>query len=384
MYFVINDLVVARLTIAGVLEITGTLSESQTLAASPSNPKGLNSSGKIYISLNTNVTLMTIDEYGNVELAGTLTPDQTLSFSGNQWEIESDATTGWLNVGGYRVGDFDVTGNLELAGSVVSPVPVITLPVVLTLSHDLYADYEFPGDSDSAFWINGLTNKWRRKSVARIAAHGANDAADGFLKERTISVEGILRADTEAEYRTKKDALVRACSREGSRLWVDYERYYPLDGPAKLTENWLAGYFMRGANITIQWLQTQPFALSSDLITGTVDVTTDPQTFYIDASDSVEEVYPMFRVTAIDNITSLKVKNVSDSNREWEYTDAAFVTGTNVEVDGVVGTVVHSVQGNRIVFFDGPWIRLLPGVNNELEISGGDCTLYYEYRNHYL
>jgi len=389
MYFVIDYVTVAELTKTGNLKLLGDLVESQVLPSAPDEPRGWDSSREcLYIALSDKTRLLEIYANGDCCLAGQETPDQALTWTGNNWEIESDASEAWLNIDGARPAELNNSGDLLLINNVLPYQTFSALPELLTLTHAIAGDYEFPQMTDQpqgAFWFETIPTKTRVRESNRAGRHGVKDSGDGFYSERIIEIRGFLKALTNNAYETAKDALYRAITREDLELWTNFDRYLPLkrlDGSVQ--EKFLKGFFQRGSEWRIKFLMENPFWVSATLTQNTEAITTNPETYYITYNGSVD-AHPIIKITAGEDIPNLQIANVTDS-REFTYADAAFLNGEEVHFDCDLGTVTLVGAGtpNRIDKFDGPWLRLIPG-NNEIRVTGTtSATVIVEYRERYL
>ncbi len=76
------------------------------------------------------------------------------------------------------------------------------------------------------------------------------------------------------------------------------------------------------------------------------------------------------------------MKNETDGDKSFTYTDPNFTTGKKLTVDCVDGSV--DLDGsNTIQYFAGYPLRLLAG-NNTLEYTGGNCSIVVKHRDRWL
>jgi hypothetical protein len=382
MYFVINSIVVGRLDIDGTLALMGEVAESQALPAAPTSSVGYDSDrGTIYIPLPDKTRLFEIDSNGDVSIAGGVMTFQTIAWSGNNWEIANSSTKAWANIAGYRPLDFVATTlDMDLAGDVLSYEPNLgTLPTVIILTHAIAADFEFNENS----WVKRIQGKTRSKVIPSLGMDGGRESSDGKLQARMIEVETIIREASPALYRAAKDALYQAVSRSDLLLWLDYERYAPLALLDSYREVFLPGYFGVGARFIIRFEQELPLWLSADLVTDTQAITSSPETYFIQ-TDSQQNVFPIFEITAEEDLPTFEIENVTDG-RTLEYNDSFFENGRTVTIDCEHFTVeLDGGLGNRIHQISGQPLRLLGGANNEIKVTGGNCSILTTYRNRYI
>jgi phage-related protein len=380
MYFVIGGNTVAELAIDGTFYIAGSINESQILPAAPTASVGYDSTrGVIYVPLNDSTRLFEIDSVGDVNISGSVLPSQIITWTGNNWEINNGASTAWFNIAGYRPGELNAVGDLKLAGHVTPYSSLDAPPTVVVASHAVAADFEF----NEQTWIKKIDTNGKVKVRQRVGIHGGHDTGDGFLRERKVELLTVLRGTSPATYRAIKDALYTAVTREDLQLALDYERYLELKRIVKASEEFLPGMFGTGAKIKMQFVCENPFWVSSDLTTVDQTITSSPQTFYVNCG-SQQEVYPIIRIEANEDIPNLDFENVTDG-RSFDYDDTLFETGRTVTIDCKLGTVtLDGGHGNRIHNFSGQFIRLLKAANNELKVTGGNCDVQIEYRNYYL
>ena len=124
-YFVIDRVVVARLTDAGNLYIRGHVKEDRAQqAATSANPLWHDTArNTICLALDDNTRIMEIDASGNIILVGYYKEDATIAQAGNDNEITSDASFGYININGTRCATVSAAGVLAVAGAIYEDQP---------------------------------------------------------------------------------------------------------------------------------------------------------------------------------------------------------------------------------------------------------------------
>lgn len=378
-YFVIGNVTVGELRVSGDFLMTGTVFENEVLPVGTTFPIGYDSvRDSIYIALTDFTRVLEINNNGDLLLAGNIAKNQTIAWAGANWEIESDATTAWMNITGIRPLLVDALGDTNISGDTFEGAAFIALPTVLTFSSFAFADYEFPPES----WIKTLKTKVRSKPADIVDSHLSKNRADGMLDHRQLEINCILRGATQAAYQVLADALYEAIYRDDLRLTVNPGRYAELAQLVDVQEKFLAGYHFVGAKFRIRFLQEKPFWVDSAETIVTEIIAGSPTTFNVTNAGGLD-VQPEIRITAAADAPLINIQNNTDDSRNFDYNDELFLNTEETRINSELGTVTLVGTGNRIAKFDGQWLRLIPGVNS-LTYTGANATIEVIFRNRYL
>lgn len=219
------------------------------------------------------------------------------------------------------------------------------------------------------------SHKTRFREDARLLAHGS--AINGFAFEaRDITVAGKINSVDEATQRTLLRTILRMAGRQDVRLRYDSTFYVNV---ARLKDPKRVHRLATGKKLTevdLTWRATDPFWYSSSLEQhvetlagdGSFTVTID-STIFPDVSPSIVITAP-----SVGSVGTLTLTNTSDEEeRSFTYADTALRDGASVTLDCRVGTATRG-STNAVRFFEGLWLRLVPG-DNVLEYTGGACTI---------
>ena len=251
----------------------------------------------------------------------------------------------------------------------------------LTLTSDGGTVYNFSG----SFWI--IDNEWTKtSSIKNIAyAHGGRNVADNFLQARTITIEGLLYADSIALLETAERLLVKAILR-GGKLTVSDDtvsryidvRYGSKSGTYILEGNRYAKPY------TITFIAEYPFWQDSTETTDT-QVLAGNGTFTVDNSGSDEIVLPIIEIIADQaaDLPGIRIKNKTDGNMVFEYIDASFLAGAALIIDSSLGTVKLNNNDAMEYVTIANFLRLQPEINT-FAYEGNACTINVKFRKVYL
>jgi phage-related protein len=212
---------------------------------------------------------------------------------------------------------------------------------------------------------------------------GGKDVSDGFPVSRTVTVNGVLQADTAALYETAKRALVAAILKGGYLKRVDdvVDRYIEVKG-GSITENFTTPEQL--ADIEIRFLAEFPFWEDSTETTDS-QVMAGNGSFTVDGSGSDYIMFPKIEIEADQGVSvpAIKLKNNDDGGMYFEHADTGFIAGAILIIDSREGTVKLNNNDNMAYFVTPRFLRLQPKVNNFI-YEGAAATVRVKYRKYYL
>jgi len=256
----------------------------------------------------------------------------------------------------------------------------LSIPYLSIIDEDSNT-YNFESD----FWIRGIGWQTSRNVNNKSFAAGGKDISDSFLQARTVEIEGSLRADSLAALETKVRNLQKACLKGGSLYVSDdmVSRYLTVSN-AQIDELYTGNYRMeKGLNIS--FLVEYPFWQSNTLTEDANIISSAPETFYVDNSDSDFLVFPIITIEADQgsDVPNIKLQNKTDGGMILEYDDPLFVIGSTVVINCFNGTVQRD-NANSIENLTTAKFLRLQNANNTIEYTGNDCTITYSWRKIYL
>ncbi len=251
----------------------------------------------------------------------------------------------------------------------------------LTLTSDGGDVYNFP----ASFWY--VANDWAKTSDIRNIAYadGGRNVGDNFLRARTITIEGVLYADSLTALETAERALINATLKGGTLTVSDdtVSRYIDVRF-ATSAETYIqeGNRFSKPKNITM--IATYPLWEDSSLITD-VNVLAGNGSFTVDNSGSDRLVLPVIEFVADQgsDLPSVQLRNQSDGLMEFEYVDASFIAGATLTVDSAAGTVKLNNSDTIENVTEARFLRL-QNVNNTFLYEGNACTINVKFRKVYL
>lgn len=214
---------------------------------------------------------------------------------------------------------------------------------------------------------------WAKRSRMRelAYAHGGVDGADGKVKGRAIRLRGIIHGDTIAEYECQRRDLFAMLAKDDLQLSTVTTKYLKVKRAVAISDTAIAGRYLTAAELEIRFLLENPFWVYASQVIDTQTIASSPYQWQVNNDKNIE-VAPILEITASASCTDVTVKNITDNNRSFDYDDTSFTSGVVVTADCEEGTVDRDAT-NTIRFFDGRFLRLLPGPNT-LEYTGGNCT----------
>lgn len=252
-----------------------------------------------------------------------------------------------------------------------------TVPYLILTDDDGNA-YNFP----ISFWLKD--EPFSVNSAIQKLAYfpGGKDISDFSPKERTLTIEGYLQADTVAAFETAIRNLSLAILK-GGKLSIsnDYvSRYIDVRNP-QVTNEW--EYYPRFKNISITFSVDFPFwEDASEQSEDDIFAGNDSLVVTVTGSDYV--IFPVIQIDADQaaDLPGVKLRNLDDGGVTCEYNDPGFVAGDSLIIDCKEGTVKKNGNNTIAYFNPGVFLRLQPG-SNTIEYEGNACTLTVTYRRVY-
>lgn len=215
----------------------------------------------------------------------------------------------------------------------------------------------------------------RMELIAKAFADGGVDRGDDMIDIRSLMLEGQLFAETDSQYDNKWNELILNLNQKDFHLEDGDWRI--LIGRARMIDQiFPRGLRKRLGEIEIEFVALDPFWYHKDLSAKGEDCPTPPTQFVVINTGSYA-VYPIIKITANVNNPNMSVKNITDGDILFSYEDVGFTIDKKLVVDCKKGTV-ELEETNTIRYFDGQFLRLLPG-NNTIEYDGADAHVSFEW-----
>lgn len=215
----------------------------------------------------------------------------------------------------------------------------------------------------------------RMELIAKAFADGGADRGDDMIDIRTLSLEGQLFANMDSQYDNKWNELV---------IKLTQKNFYLEDGDWRILigrAGMIGQAFPRGlrkrlGEIEIELVALDPFWYYKNLSSKGENCPTPPTQFVVLNGGSYA-VCPIIKIIANANNPDMTVKNIADGDVLFSYQDTGFTIGKELVVDCKEGKV--ELDGtNTIRYFNGQFLRLLPG-NNTIEYDGADAHVNFEW-----
>jgi len=239
--------------------------------------------------------------------------------------------------------------------------------------------YNFPAE----FWLEsgGISNNIN--VINKFFTAGGGNVADGFLQARTISISGILRADTPAALDTLKEAFTIACL-DGGDLTISDDlksRFITVKNPSF---NYSKERGRLYQEISVDFLAEFPF-WQDVAYTEHPETITGDTSFIVDTTGTVDLVAPIIIITSTDSggLPGVTMRNITDGGNGFVYSDSLFQLGDVLIIDSGEGTVKLNNTNREENFNPAVWLRLQRGLNT-IQYEGGGCTMVIKYRKKYL
>lgn len=228
--------------------------------------------------------------------------------------------------------------------------------------------------------ITGLDFSVRNKDTPKAFQHGGLPVGDGKIDSRTIDVEIIVDAASQADYRLVTDEIKRRLYQENQKLYITDDRYLNIAGLLKWKEKFFPGYYLVQGTITATLQALDPFFYSPVPSSVTVAADTSPKTFTVNNPGNVDTPVKV-TIAALDACVNISLKNKSDE-RAFIYQDVQFVEGKSLVVDCVDGTAARDGD-NVLNNLSGSFLRLIRGTNT-FEYTGGLATITIDFTTRWL
>lgn len=217
----------------------------------------------------------------------------------------------------------------------------------------------------------------------RAYQHGAVLIGDEKVEPRAISVHGIFEKASQTLMETELNSIKKACYTKNLRLYAtQYANDFYFVEVLSFDHIFLGQIPV--AEISIEFQCTDPFRYYKDLTTDSENMTSSPHEYTV-ANGGDIEVFPVFTFTAGGSISKVRVANVQDQSKYFEY-EASLVITDELEIDCQAGTVKkNAVSG--IANWTGRFLKLASGNNTiTVTITGtvGTSNLETVFRKRYL
>jgi hypothetical protein len=249
----------------------------------------------------------------------------------------------------------------------------------LILTDDDGNVYNFPSD----FWISN--DSWNTNfSVSKLLyAPGGKQIADESINPRTISIEGMLRADSAAAFETANILFMTAIAKGGKLSIYNDQVARNIDvRDAKVQSEWFGYPQIKKYSIDFSC----DFPFWEDITATTVSKTvTGNDTIDVNISALEYLLYPIIEIDADQgvNVPGVKMYNVNDGGMWFNYNDSVFLAGDKLIIDCKLGTVQKNGSDSIVNFAPPVFLRLQPG-NNKFYYEGAACTIKVSYKKAYL
>ena len=207
---------------------------------------------------------------------------------------------------------------------------------------------------------------------------GVNESV-GNTTDFSIYVDDlkVWRVSHQGEF----DDLMRWVGKTDLKFYKDTSRYINVESMDLKNHTWIIGNSK--AKATLALYCPDPFWYTDDETTeGTWTVSASPDSNQVVNLGNID-VFPVIEITAAADLSAgIELKNETDGDALFSYTDSSFTTGKKLTVDCVDGSV--DLDGtNTYRFLEGQFIRLLSG-RNTLTYTGGDCSIVIKHRDRWL
>lgn len=253
---------------------------------------------------------------------------------------------------------------------------------VLTLVDDEGNSFTFEKD----FWLNTYDLSSNKSVQNYTFSAGGKNSADGFPGPRSITIQGMIWADTVAELETKRRNLFLACLKGGKLQKSDdtVSRYMDVKDP---DFSYSKGDWRNSEKLTITFLAELPFWVDSiETVHTEIIASGTYREFDVDASGADFIILPSIEIDndqGNSNPGYVRLKNDTDGGSEMVFYDTDFDADDVLSIDSGTGEVLKN--GNEAFdHFVTPWfLRLQPTVNSFV-YEGEPCTISVTFRKVYV
>lgn len=239
--------------------------------------------------------------------------------------------------------------------------------------------YTFP----DAFWISDDPFSVNIGIVKTFYAAGGRNIADATPNNRTITVSGVLYADSILAFETAMRDMSLALMNGGYLYksvdscdrFIEVKLQDISSGPEE-------GQQLK--EISITFAAEYPYWQDDNEETDT-NVMAGDGTISVDATGSDYVIRPKIIITADQavDVPSVKLTQTSDGAMVCVYNDPLFVQDDVVEIDCARGTVTRNGTNSISNFNPARFFRLQPQVNS-IDYEGAACTIQIVFRKVYL
>ncbi len=245
-----------------------------------------------------------------------------------------------------------------------------------------------------AFTLRDNNFTVRSKMQKRAFQDGGLDISDGRIDFRTIRIMGMIQGTSRSNYLTNIRAFETAINKRDYQLFfgdpATYDHYVNIEKPLKIRVTPIEGQDYEASMIRASLLAADPYWYYKTDDDTTITVDSSPKSGTV-ANNGNVDAYPVITVTADTTITSLQIENETDvpegesDGLQFTYADNAFFNTDELIIDCQAGTVERE-SSNTIRFFEGAFLKLLPG-NNTITVTcqtSGATTVKFDYAKRFL
>lgn len=206
------------------------------------------------------------------------------------------------------------------------------------------------------------------------------------VEERKIAAEGYVVADTRESLLSVMNAL-RYQAQIAKRLRINSGHYINLARLRGIDDEAEAGFDRTLTRVKIEWQVDDPFWYAEDLQAREFSISGDT-TLLVDLTglpDCFRGQHPQIIIQSpiYLPVGSVTLTNNSDGGLVLRYSDPSLGLGNSATIDCALATAKRSDGENTIRYFEGEWLRLVPGLNR-ISYVGPACTLTFKWRHRWL
>ena len=206
------------------------------------------------------------------------------------------------------------------------------------------------------------------------------------LKDRRVSVEGMVASATRAAQLDLLDEIKYQIHRPNLRLTFDDGRYINLTKCRKFEADPEEITGRKIHNVRIEWQVDDPFWYATAEETRTFTVLGNTS-FSVDALTGLKKCMrgqsPLITVTStpLGSLPTFTLANSSDGGLQFRYSDPDLTLGQAVKIDCRAGTVTRG-GANTIRYFEGEFMRLLAA--DTLVYTGQPATIQFTWQHRWI
>jgi hypothetical protein len=221
----------------------------------------------------------------------------------------------------------------------------------------------------------------KNSSLLKLAgSDGGYNKGDKTVNSRTLRLSGSLWDKTDPAFQTKWNALFQKLSQED--FYLRRGNWQILISQADNIESQFdSGLYDRFGELNIDLIAANPLWEYITSSSGSATCDTSPKQFTINNTGNYK-TYPVITITATENNSSVQLKNITDDDLLFTYSDIWFTSGKSLIIDCQEGTV-ELASIDTIRYFEGQFLKLLPG-NNIFEYTGDKVTISMSWKNRKL